>query len=91
MELLQLYRRGERQAPSFQDIVIEKIRSNQFSLNTDESTSSIFKKTVLTIPVSYICSVKNEVTNFHFKSVTCIKVNSALLTLVTFVDQHSTP
>jgi len=77
---------------TFHDIVIDEMRSNHFSLNMDESTSSNFQK-VLTILVSYFCAAKNEVVIHHFKSLTCIKVNSESLftKLVTLMEDNEIP
>ena len=63
---------------TFAENLLNDMRSNNFSLNMDESTSSNFQK-VLTILVSYFSEMKKEVVVHHFKSITCIKVNSESL------------
>lgn len=63
---------------TFEHYVTEMMKCTKFSLNMDESTSNNFHR-VLTILVCFYCPVMRQVKVCHFRSLSCIKVDSGTL------------
>ncbi|CAC5390542.1 unnamed protein product [Mytilus coruscus] len=77
---------------TFQNELIEIMRTSYFSLNLDESTSNNYQK-VLTILVSYYCPKLKEITVRHFKSLSFVQVNAQSLFdgIVKLFDENNIP
>lgn len=77
---------------TFEENLLDNLRSEFFSLNLDESTSSNLEK-VLTILVSYCCPERKQVVINHFASLTCVMVDSKSLynKLVTLFQEKQVP
>lgn len=77
---------------TFEDKLLQNLRSVHFSLNIDESTSSNYQK-VLTVLASYFSLDLNKVVVQHFASLTCIKVTSESLyqKIVTLFETNEVP
>lgn len=77
---------------TFQDKLINDLKTSKFSLNIDEATSSNNQK-VLAVMVSYFCSDANDVVIKHLDSISVIKVDADTLfkALDSLFQKHEIP